>query len=223
MLVLDSLCKQYGTFLAVNRLCVGVPQQECFGLLGQNGAGKTTTFKMLTGDVMVTSGNAFIKQFSIKTDIKKANMGYCPQFDALIDQMTGRETLTIGGNKRKLSTAIALIGGPAVILLDEPSSGMDPAARRQLWNVLSQVPDASIPLSQVFATMEHAKSEFHIEDYSVHQTTLEQIFLTFTRAQYPVQEILPRPGNYGTCGAGRVIIHIIRRVIPREAPPKSHP
>nr|KAG5710280.1 hypothetical protein BaRGS_008996 [Batillaria attramentaria] len=32
-----------------------------------------------------------------------------------------------------------------------------------------------------------------------------------------------RPGNYGTCGAGRVIIHIIRRVIPREAPPKSHP
>nr|KAG5709174.1 hypothetical protein BaRGS_028630 [Batillaria attramentaria] len=32
-----------------------------------------------------------------------------------------------------------------------------------------------------------------------------------------------KPGNYGTCGAGRVIIHIIRRVIPREAPPKSHP
>ncbi|KAK7486553.1 hypothetical protein BaRGS_00022219, partial [Batillaria attramentaria] len=300
-LVLDSLYKQYGTFLAVNRLCVGVPEQECFGLLGQNGAGKTTTFKMLTGDVMVTSGNAFVRQFSIKTDIKQvqANMGYCPQFDALIDQMTGRETLTMyarlrgvpsshikrivnnlisllmlephadkltgfysGGNKRKLSTAIALIGGPAVILLDEPSSGMDPAARRQLWNVLSQVrasgrtliltshsmeecdalctriaimvngdfkclgspqhlkskygqgytvivkmaampdgsmaksqpleelilskfpgtqtfdnhqgyvhfqvPDASIPLSQVFATMEHAKSEFHIEDYSVH-------------------------------------------------------
>nr|KAG5713329.1 hypothetical protein BaRGS_007856 [Batillaria attramentaria] len=32
-----------------------------------------------------------------------------------------------------------------------------------------------------------------------------------------------RPENYGTCGAGRVIIHIIRRVIQREAPPKSHP
>nr|KAG5711282.1 hypothetical protein BaRGS_005979 [Batillaria attramentaria] len=31
------------------------------------------------------------------------------------------------------------------------------------------------------------------------------------------------PGNYGTCGAGRVIIHIIRRVIQREAPLKSHP
>lgn len=44
-----------------------------------------------------------------------------------------------GGNKRKLSTAIALIGDPPFILLDEPTTGMDPAARRQLWNVLSQV------------------------------------------------------------------------------------
>lgn len=35
-----------------------------------------------------------------------------------------------GGNKRKLSLAVALIGGPAVLLLDEPSSGMDPGARR---------------------------------------------------------------------------------------------
>ncbi len=44
-----------------------------------------------------------------------------------------------GGNKRKLSTALALIGDPAFILLDEPTSGMDPAARRGLWTVLSQV------------------------------------------------------------------------------------
>lgn len=44
-----------------------------------------------------------------------------------------------GGNKRKLSTAMALIGDPPFILLDEPTSGMDPGARRQLWNVLSQV------------------------------------------------------------------------------------
>ncbi len=35
-----------------------------------------------------------------------------------------------GGNKRKLSLAVALIGGPPVLLLDEPSSGMDPGARR---------------------------------------------------------------------------------------------
>eukprot|EP00122_Pirum_gemmata_P011401 Pgem_evm1s10560 len=44
-----------------------------------------------------------------------------------------------GGNKRKLSTAMALIGNPQVILLDEPTSGVDPATRRFLWDILSSV------------------------------------------------------------------------------------
>ena len=38
-----------------------------------------------------------------------------------------------GGNKRKLSVAIAIIGNPPIILLDEPSAGMDPQARRFMW------------------------------------------------------------------------------------------
>ncbi|OQR89087.1 ATP-binding Cassette (ABC) Superfamily, partial [Achlya hypogyna] len=41
-----------------------------------------------------------------------------------------------GGNKRKVSTAIALLGDPALLLLDEPSTGMDPAARRAMWDVI---------------------------------------------------------------------------------------
>ena len=86
-------------------------------------------------------------------------LGYCPQFDPLIDQMTVMETMIMyarlrgirstliqrtcasliqlldlsdhvnkmcytlsGGNKRKLSVAIALVGSPIVILLDEPTS-----------------------------------------------------------------------------------------------------
>ena len=44
-----------------------------------------------------------------------------------------------GGNKRKLSLAISLIGSPRVLLLDEPSSGMDPFARRQMWDVIAAV------------------------------------------------------------------------------------
>ncbi|XP_067683948.1 phospholipid-transporting ATPase ABCA3-like [Haliotis asinina] len=327
-LVLKDLYKRYGNFVAVDNLSVGIPEKECFGLLGQNGAGKTTTFKMITGDVMLTRGNVFLKSFDIKNHTQKVqeNMGYCPQFDALIDQMTGRETLTMyarlkgvpenyikgvcdnlldimmlrqysdkptseysGGNKRKLSTAIALVGDPAFIMLDEPSTGMDPKARRQLWNVLSQVrecgrtlvltshsmeecdalctriaimvngrfvclgtpqhlktkfgqgytliarmktveiqpgvseerapaltqplvnfitsifpnthvfddhqgyvhfqvPYNTVSLAQVFTVMEQSKVQFYVEDYSVHQTTLEQVFLSFTRWQVPPKE-----------------------------------
>lgn len=44
-----------------------------------------------------------------------------------------------GGNRRKLSTAIALVGGPSIVLLDEPSTGMDPGAKRKLWDALSDV------------------------------------------------------------------------------------
>jgi ATP-binding cassette subfamily A (ABC1) protein 3 len=132
-------------------------------MLGVNGAGKTSTFKMLTGDETISSGEAWVDGISIKTNMNQVHqrIGYCPQFDALIEDLTGRETLKIfallrgvprskiqeiseqlaedlnftkhldkltkaysGGNKRKLSTALALIGDPSVIYLDEPTSGM---------------------------------------------------------------------------------------------------
>ncbi|CDQ93892.1 unnamed protein product, partial [Oncorhynchus mykiss] len=151
---------------------------QCFGLLGVNGAGKTTTFKMLTGDTDVSSGEASVTGHSILTNILDVhqNMGYCPQFDAIDDLLTGREHLHLyarlrgvpeseiskvadwaiqklgladyaghtagtysGGNKRKLSTAIAMIGCPPLVLLDEPTTGMDPHSRRFLWNSIMSV------------------------------------------------------------------------------------
>ncbi|XP_028552666.1 ABC transporter A family member 1-like [Dendrobium catenatum] len=44
-----------------------------------------------------------------------------------------------GGNKRKLSVAIAMIGDPPIVILDEPSTGMDPIAKRFLWDVISNL------------------------------------------------------------------------------------
>ncbi|XP_054620922.1 retinal-specific phospholipid-transporting ATPase ABCA4a isoform X4 [Dunckerocampus dactyliophorus] len=163
---------------AVDQICIGVSPGECFGLLGVNGAGKTTTFKMLTGDIEVTSGDASVTGHSILTNILDVhqNMGYCPQFDAIDELLTGREHLHLyarlrgvpeaeisrvaewairklglceyagqsagtysGGNRRKLSTAIAMIGCPALVLLDEPTTGMDPLSRRFLWSSIVSV------------------------------------------------------------------------------------
>ncbi|KAM9107412.1 retinal-specific phospholipid-transporting ATPase ABCA4 isoform 1-T1 [Megaptera novaeangliae] len=180
ILRLNELTKIYSgsSSPAVDRLCVGVRPGECFGLLGVNGAGKTTTFKMLTGDSTVTSGDATVAGKSILTNISDIHqsMGYCPQFDAIDDLLTGREHLYLyarlrgvpaekikrvtnwsiqslglslyadrlagtysAGNKRKLSTAIALIGCPLLVLLDEPTTGMDPQARRMLWNTIMSI------------------------------------------------------------------------------------
>lgn len=44
-----------------------------------------------------------------------------------------------GGNKRKLSVAMAIIGNPPIILLDEPSAGMDPQARRFMWTIVAKI------------------------------------------------------------------------------------
>ena len=44
-----------------------------------------------------------------------------------------------GGNKRKLSVAMALIGNPPIILLDEPSAGIDPMARRFMWREIDKI------------------------------------------------------------------------------------
>ena len=95
--ILRQLTKLYdNSFLAVDRLSVGIPRGECFGLLGVNGAGKTTTFAMLTGETTVSSGDAYLGGISVVRSAAGSHgrlVGFCPQFDALIDQMTVRETL----------------------------------------------------------------------------------------------------------------------------------
>eukprot|EP00730_Choanoeca_flexa_P008675 TRINITY_DN12519_c2_g2_i2.p1 TRINITY_DN12519_c2_g2~~TRINITY_DN12519_c2_g2_i2.p1 ORF type:complete len:1169 (+),score=384.39 TRINITY_DN12519_c2_g2_i2:494-3508(+) len=179
VLLINNLSKVYTKGqerkVAVDRMFLAVPRGGCFGLLGVNGAGKTTTFKMLTGDDVPTGGAAYIQGHNVQKDTSEARrlMGYAPQFDGLIELMTGRELLTMyarlrgiqeerigrvvqdlietmmlekyadkrcgtysGGNKRKLSTAVALCGPSPVLLLDEPTTGMDPGARRFLWDAL---------------------------------------------------------------------------------------
>ncbi|KRZ07942.1 ATP-binding cassette sub-family A member 1, partial [Trichinella zimbabwensis] len=161
--------------VVVNDLNFEVLQGECFGLLGHNGAGKTTTFKMITGKCSISQGCVyFAKTHAPRSNCRSiTDIGYCPQFDALDERLTGREILQFyadirsmcrkckdaavlhyiwrlglnshadclirtysGGLKRRLSTAISLIGNPRIILLDEPTASMDPESRRLIWDVI---------------------------------------------------------------------------------------
>lgn len=71
--IADALTKYYSGFMAVKGISFSLKRSECFGLLGVNGAGKTTTFKMITGDEIVTRGDAYLNQVNLKQDIKKVN------------------------------------------------------------------------------------------------------------------------------------------------------
>ena len=57
-----------------------------------------------------------------------------------------------GGNKRKLSVAISMISNPPIILLDEPSTGMDPEARRYMWSVIHRMSTRGIKSSVIMTT-----------------------------------------------------------------------
>lgn len=201
VLQVHKLTKLYqskrATKLAVNRLSFGVAPAQCFGLLGVNGAGKTTTFKMLTGDCALTAGEAWLDGYSITSDVLEVRqrMGYCPQFDALCDLLTGRETLYLyarlrgipesaipelvdwtiehlqlkrwadrvtksysGGNKRKLSVGVAMLGTPPVLFLDEPSAGLDPNARRFLWDLITEIVKAGRSVVLTSHSMEECEA-----------------------------------------------------------------
>jgi len=286
---------------------VGVGQ--CYGLLGPNGAGKTTTLSMLTGSTYPTSGTAKIGGYDLSKERIKVFevLGYCPQHDALFDELTPEEHLKLyatikdidpttiqnrvegflqmmgivehkakqsknisGGTKRKLSFAISLVGEPTVAIMDEPSTGMDPASRHKMWLIVRKniggkasiltthsmeeaeelctnigimikgkmecsgspqelkerfgegyqldvkvpvakvtefkaflgklfsetelveehlgrmtykIPKNQITLAALFGSFEENKRALEIEDYSISQTTLEQVFISFAKRQ----------------------------------------
>ncbi|KAE9555651.1 hypothetical protein FO519_001122 [Halicephalobus sp. NKZ332] len=185
-----DVSKYFGSFCALRKLTFGVNPTDCFGLLGVNGAGKTTTFDILTGRALPTCGKAFVGGMNIK---KMPVIGYCPQFDALAMDLTGRQTLTLlgelngfsdiakrvncvlesiqmmpqadklvmhysGGQKRRLSIGVTLMSQASLIMLDEPTAGIDPKTRRHIWNLLTAVRDRKVAILLTSHSMDECEA-----------------------------------------------------------------
>ena len=92
---LTELSKQFGDFVAVDRLNLNVKRGEIFGFLGPNGAGKSTTIRMLCGILPPTSGSGTVAGFDIGRDAEeiKKNIGYMSQKFSLYDDLTVEENI----------------------------------------------------------------------------------------------------------------------------------
>jgi ABC-2 type transport system ATP-binding protein len=97
ILAAHELTRQFGTFVAVDRLTLSVAPGEIFGLIGPNGAGKTTSIKMLTTLLPPSSGTAEIAGFDLLRDPGEVrrNIGYVPQLISADAQVSGYENLWV--------------------------------------------------------------------------------------------------------------------------------
>jgi ABC-2 type transport system ATP-binding protein len=155
--------RRFGAFTAVDDVSMQVQPGEVVGLLGANGAGKTTLIRMLLGLITVTSGRVDLLGGPPDRE-RRRRLGYVPQGLGLYGDLTVRENLSFSarayraaepalpselsgyadvlvrevplGAQRQLAFLAALAHSPEVLVLDEPTSGVDALARAALWDTI---------------------------------------------------------------------------------------
>ena len=156
MIETKNLTKTYGNFTAVSNLNLHIPEGSVYGFLGPNGAGKSTTMKMFLGLTRPSSG-AFIidgKHYPERRMDILREIGSFIESPAFYGNLTGEENLDIIrrilglpkskkyslGMKQRLGLAGALIGQPPILILDEPTNGLDPVGIHEIRTLIRSLP-----------------------------------------------------------------------------------
>ena len=168
MIVAENVCKDFGSLPAVASVSLQVLEEDIFGLVGPDGAGKTTLIRMLCGLITPTSGRVQVsgeggfgympQRFSLYGDLTvMENINFFGAMYGLsrsLIRQRADETLEItnllpfkerfadnlsGGMKQKLALTCALISRPRLLVLDEPTFGVDPESRKEFWKILYQL------------------------------------------------------------------------------------
>jgi len=141
----NGLHRFYGTTHAVNDVSIELQQGEILGLLGPNGAGKSSCLQMLCGVLAPSAGEININGADLfdQPNLAKQNIGYLPDTPPLYAELTVNEYLLYAarlrrvkksqliafrekGFQQRVGIAQAIIHQPNVIILDEPTVGLDP-------------------------------------------------------------------------------------------------
>ncbi|MEV4298334.1 ABC transporter ATP-binding protein [Microbispora rosea] len=181
IITVDHLRKTYGTRVAVEDVSFSVKEGEVFGIVGRNGAGKTTTVECVAGLRTPTAGTV-----TVDADLKE-QVGVQLQECSLPDKIRVGEALALyasfysrptdwralaaeagldlrapfgklsGGQRQRLSVALALVGSPRVAILDELTTGLDPRARRETWELIAGIRERGVTILLVTHFMEEVE------------------------------------------------------------------
>ena len=168
MVEASDLAMRFGATEALRGVTLSIARGELFALLGPDGAGKTTFFRLVARLILPTGGRVQVagirtfglvpQRFSLYEDLTidenlhlRARLYDVPRdvvrtrtADLLarvgLDRFRNRLAGALsGGMKQKLALVSALLTQPELLLLDEPTTGVDPVSRREFWILLNQL------------------------------------------------------------------------------------
>jgi ABC-2 type transport system ATP-binding protein len=149
---------------------------ELLGVIGPNGAGKTTLLSILAGIRRLDEGSitapasdigwipqqaALYRRLTVAENLRLfARLEGVSDVEGSVEEMLAQTALgerrddqvgtLSGGNQQRVNIAIGLLSRPAVLLLDEPSSGLDPRQRERLWEFVGAL--AAAGTTVIFST-----------------------------------------------------------------------
>src|SRR4051794_2699960 len=167
MINATSVTRTFDRSVALRDVTLAIPAGDMFALIGPHGAGKTTFFRIVSGVLHPTSGRLTTayrtlgvvpQRFSLYPDLSVdenlrlraklydidsavANARAAELLGRVgLSEFTGRTTSTLPiVMKQKLALVAALLTEPDLLLLDDPTTGMDAVSRRDFWQVLHQL------------------------------------------------------------------------------------
>ena len=157
-----DLVKRYGDRLALRGVSLTAGRGELVAVIGPNGAGKTTLLSILAGIQKPDEGTISVEpervgwvpqQAALYSKLTVAeNLMLFARLERVGDPKAAVERMLVltdlheraddqvgtlsGGNRQRVNIAIGLLAAPDVLLLDEPSTGLDPRQRERLWEFI---------------------------------------------------------------------------------------
>jgi ABC-2 type transport system ATP-binding protein len=189
VLAASALTKRFGLRVALRSVSFELHPGERVGIVGPNGAGKTTLLSILAGVLTPDEGElrqsgadvgwrvgwvpqapALYSKLSVAENLRLfARLEKLTAPEDAVDRMLAQTALQdrageqvgrlSGGNQQRVNIAIGLLSEPAVLLLDEPSSALDPRQRERLWEFISDL--AQRGTTVVFSTHNVDEVERH--------------------------------------------------------------